>query len=100
MSRRGSPQPITPRRPPGARSAAFPRPPAGTSRAWPSFAPNKRSDSFRPKRAPHQGPALWGESVGAALGEYGGDRLGQDRDVEPDRPVVQVVEVVADEVVE
>jgi len=35
-------------------------------------------------------------SVRAALGEDGRDRLGQDLDVQPDRLVVQVVEVELD----
>src|SRR6266496_4376114 len=38
--------------------------------------------------------------VGAAPCEHGGECLREDRDVEPDRPVLEVVEVEADEVVE
>src|SRR3954462_11623122 len=38
--------------------------------------------------------------VGAAPGENGRERPGQDRDVEPDRPVLDVVEVEPHEVVE
>src|SRR5689334_13548264 len=41
-----------------------------------------------------------GVSVRSAPREHGRQRLGEDRDVEPDRPVLEVVEVETDEVVE
>src|SRR5207244_8008529 len=39
-------------------------------------------------------------SIRARAAEDGRDRLGENRDVEPDRPVLEVVEVEPDEVVE
>src|SRR5919108_1754292 len=39
-------------------------------------------------------------SVGASAREHGWDRLQENGDVEPDRPVLQVIEVEPDEIVE
>src|SRR5437016_4903672 len=39
-------------------------------------------------------------SIRAAAREHRGKRLREDRDVQPDRPVLEVVEVEADEIVE
>src|SRR5579871_3048717 len=44
-------------------------------------------------------PQVRARSVRAALGHDGRDRLHEDRDVEPERPVLKVVEVESDEVV-
>src|SRR5262249_54218267 len=67
----------------------------------------RRGRPPRPPRGawgPSAGP-LWQRGVteplvGAPPGEDGGQRLGENRDVEPDRPVLEVVEVEPDEVVE
>src|SRR4051812_13775293 len=77
--------------------------------AWPARpSPNQYAPrgASAPDRAPLQegragfAGAAVSQSVRAAPREHRGERLDENRDVEPDRPVLEVVEVEADEVVE
>src|SRR5262249_61197813 len=76
---------------------------ASSSRTSPSNG-TKASPSSRRRCVPANPPApvtrTRSTSVGAAAAEDGRDGLDQDRDVEPDRPVLEVEEVEPDEVVE
>ncbi len=82
-----------PARPRGGRRPRRPRGVGRTRRA-------PRGACTRARRPPPRGRARPRASVGAPPREHGGDRLQQDRQIERERPVLEVDEVEVHEVVE
>src|SRR5215475_3548394 len=75
-----------------------PGPPAQAKRNFDELA--ERVDFRLEEALMKQACGGWSGSVSAAARDHRRDRPQQDRDVQPDRPVLQVVEVEPDEIVE
>src|SRR5204863_4747628 len=81
-------------------------PPLSTTMTSASGSPSRSERRQRASASPGSKATMTTEmlsaerSVGAAACEHRRDRLGQNRHVHPDRPVLEVVEVEPDEVVE